>query len=334
MSFRTNVTQDTPTQKTIEVTIPKKETERHFSDAAAVLSLQHPIKGFREGKAPLALVMKTFGQAKVLQEVMRLTLNEYLPAILKDEKRRIIGEPLVRFTQADALKGIVFTITLGYYPQNISLEYATVRIKREKPKVKDEEIERTLNLLKDHRKAKTIDDNFARQVGNFSNLADLKQSIKEGLLHDKERLHKEQSRAKLLDTIVGKTSIPLPDFVVIQETERRLTQYRKDLEQKGMSWEDYLARVKKKEKDLQKEEAESVRRLLEHAIVLDYIAKKEGIRVSEEEITREFNRLLSSYRSVEEAERNIDIPQTKQRIAQNLLYQHVFEHVLDKQVTT
>lgn len=332
MSLATRVIEETPTEKTIEATIDQERAGVYFQRAASFLSSRSPLKGFRPGKAPFDLCMRMFGDATIIQEVMRIVLYEELPSLLKNETSRIMGEPRIRFSALALQAPIVFTAMLGKYPEHIPLDYKSILVKEKKADVKDHEITRSLDFIKKDRGADEIDDALATSLGNFKNVEDLKNSIKEGLLIDKEMLVREKARSRVLDEMKKRAPIALPRFVIEQEAEKHIVAHKEEVEAKGTPWAGYLQSIKKSEEDLERDEIDAVLGLLENALILDEIARQEKITISPQEVENALSTMLARYRDPKEAERAMDIPATKEKIAQQLLYEKVFQEVLDKRI--
>ncbi len=333
MDFSTKILEDTLTQKILHVDVSKEATQQYFANAVIELSESHILKGFRPGKVPFETGLKAFGQARVVSHATQIALYDIIPKLIKIEGFRLLGQPFIQFGDVRYNNALEFTVTLGRYPQNISFEYKDITITQQSPKVSDEEIERTLEMLKQTGGATVIDDAFAKSVGHFKDLEDLKRSIREGLMIDKSSLYYEQARVKLLEAISKKARIDIPEIAISQEVDRRITAYQHALESKKSSWQDYLTNIKKTEDKIRDEESKAVRQDFTHAIILEEIATREGIIVSEEEVTQRFNALLLQYRNAKHAQKELDIPAIKAEIVRKLKESAVFEKILDKQIT-
>jgi len=332
MDFSRKILEDTPTQKILHVEISIEATQRYFAEAVIKLSQNHTIKGFRSGKVPFETGLKAFGEARVASAAVQIALYDILPKLIKIEGFRLLGQPSIQFGDVRYDKALEFTVTLGRYPQNISFEYKDISVTQQSPGVSDEEVTRTLEMLRKTRRATAIDEEFVKSLGRFKDLEDLKHSIREGLEIDKTSFYREQARAKILEEISKRAGIDIPEIVISQEVERRITSYQRTLESEKSSWQDYLEKVKKTDDQIRDAESRAIREAFTHAIILEEIAKREAITVSEEAITQSFNALLLQYRSAKHAQKELDISATKEEIARKLKENAVFEKILDKQI--
>ncbi|HHE46058.1 MAG TPA: hypothetical protein ENL05_01795, partial [Candidatus Moranbacteria bacterium] len=69
----------------------------------------------------------------------------------------------------------------------------------------------------------------------------------------------------------------------------------------------YLAKLKKKREDLQKDWEPQAKKRVLSALILEKLAKIEGISASSEEIEAEANKTLQYYKSVKDVKKNIDM---------------------------
>lgn len=132
-------------------------------------------------------------------------------------------------------------------------------------------------------------DEFARGVGSFQNIEDLKSSIKNGLLAEKEEKGREQLRIKILDAIADSTSAEIPEMLVGRELEKMTEELRAGVQRMGLSWSDYLASIGKNEDGLKQNWKKNAERRVKIALILRRIAKIEGIQPTETEVQEAAN---------------------------------------------
>jgi trigger factor len=135
-----------------------------------------------------------------------------------------------------------------------------------------------------------LDDEFAQTASEFDTLAELREDTR-ARLERVERLQQGvQARDRVIETLLERTSVPLPDGVVDAEVKWRTARMREQVEQAGLSWEDYLEGSESSPDQFEAEMRESSRRDLTNQFVLDAIAGKEQLQVSEAELTEQIVR--------------------------------------------
>jgi trigger factor len=141
-----------------------------------------------------------------------------------------------------------------------------------------------------------LDDEFAKDLGDYESLDSLRGRVREDLehqaLHEKDR----ELRAEMLRQLASRVGFEAPVSLVDREIDRRVEDFvRRLIEQQidpmrtNINWEEF--------RDRQREPAaEAVR----GALVLDEVARRENLTVDQGEVTREVERYAErTGRSVE-----------------------------------
>ncbi len=150
-------------------------------------------------------------------------------------------------------------------------------------KGKTVDYEVTLAALKE-KKLPDLDDELAKQVAEGETADGLRQKVREGLRREKEGEKRRVFRKAILDQLLAKTPVPAPEVLVESEITGALRDYARYLANNG---------VDPKEADWDKLREDSregaVRRVQEYLLV-DEIARREGIEVNDTELEAEFMR--------------------------------------------
>merc|ERR1711879_63923 len=85
-----------------------------------------------------------------------------------------------------------------------------------------------------------INDEFVKTWGDFKDVADFKAKIK-------ENIGLEKKRNEIIEEIIDKSKVSLPQLLVNSELERMFGQFKSDVERAGLTYENYLKEVKKTE---------------------------------------------------------------------------------------
>ena len=109
---------------------------------------------------------------------------------------------------------------------------------------------------------------------------------------------------KLIDEILEKvskeTEIELPEELVHEEVHRMMDSYNQKLQMQGLSLEQYMQFTNKTMEDLEKELKDEASKNITYRYMLEHIAEKENLEISEEEIKEETTRLAQMYQMSEE----------------------------------
>jgi len=189
---------------------------------------------------------------------------------------------------------------------------------------KDVNFKAKMNLVQEAELSE-INDEFARGLGNFDNLETLRQSIKKGILMEKQNQEKDRWRANLVAKIAEKSEMEIPRILLEAEERRMEDDLRAKVAQIDITYEQYLEKFKKTENDIKKEFGKNAIERVKAFSVLNAIAKKENIEVSEQEILDEANKALRHFEQIKQAEQNIDTEQLKNYTKDILKNEKVFQ---------
>lgn len=136
-----------------------------------------------------------------------------------------------------------------------------------------------------------IDDEFAKDLGEFDNLDQYKKSVREGLEVKAQEKAKFEEENLLIEKITSSTQIDVPDVLIKQEIERMINDFSVRMSYSGIKFEDYLKYIGS---DLEKFKEEHKTEALDSVkarLVLEAIIRKEGIAVEKEEVDREVQKI-------------------------------------------
>jgi trigger factor len=143
--------------------------------------------------------------------------------------------------------------------------------------------ELTLVALKE-KKLPEIDDEFAKLVADNETAAGLREKVREGLRLERETERRRKFRRVIVDTLLSRIDAPAPESLVEAETVAALKDYARYLASSG---------VDPKEADwekLRQDARPGAERRVKEYLLLDEIARREAIEVSDTEVEAEFKR--------------------------------------------
>lgn len=154
----------------------------------------------------------------------------------------------------------------------------------------------TVNQIKE-RLLPEVDDEFAKDLGGFKSLLELRGNIREELTTSKEREIKFKMEEDLLGQVIRSTNFEAPAIMVDSEMDRLLKEMRSRLQHLGYKQED----IEKQASALKEKIREEAVKRVKGFFILEKIAEAEGIAPSEEELEKRIELLAArSKRTVEE----------------------------------
>lgn len=145
-----------------------------------------------------------------------------------------------------------------------------------------------------------VNDDFAKELGSFSGLDDLKQKVREGMEHDKQHAAEHAGKEKLVEELVKRNDFEVPEALVERQIDLRLERGLRALAAQGMRPED----MKKMDFNrLRAGQRETAAREVKASLLLDKIAELEHIEVSDEEVEKEVQALAEQTQQTAESVR-------------------------------
>ena len=131
-----------------------------------------------------------------------------------------------------------------------------------------------------------LDDEFAKDLGDFATLDALRQRVREDLEHEAQHTAERDVRAELMKQLAARVPFEVPPVLVERELERRLEDFARrlidqkiDPSQAGIDWNAF--------RESQRGVAQEA---VAGAIYLDEVARRERIEATKEEIDSEIGR--------------------------------------------
>ncbi len=180
-----------------------------------------------------------------------------------------------------------------------------------------------INSVKE-REIPELNDEFAKSLGMFSDLKDLREKIKENIKNEKENREKERIKAKIVEAIANKSSIDIPESMIEKEIENMVTEFKEKILQSNLTFEEYLKQAKKSENDFKEELRISARKRISMGLVLQEIAKKEKIEVGDKEVNDYLDKFYNKGAGFP------DIQKLKEHVANIILNEKIFNSLIKK----
>jgi trigger factor len=131
-----------------------------------------------------------------------------------------------------------------------------------------------------------LDDEFAKDLGEFDSLEALRARVRADLEHEAGHEAEREVRAELLKQLSSRVQFEVPASLLDREIDRRVEEFvRRLIEQQidpmqtNINWEEFRERQK-----------EAAAEAVKSALVLDEVARRENVTVSHGELDDELNR--------------------------------------------
>lgn len=298
-------------QVEITLEISSDFLETNFSEALSSAIKESKIDGFREGKAPEAIVLKNLGEMSVLYEAARISVDRVYGDVLEDKKIRAIGTPNVTVTKIARKNPLGITLVTAVFPEISLPDYK--KIAKEEMAKKDDEVSVTDKEVEDvikeithqlamagEEKDKTeLTNEDVAKLGDYKDVADFKEKVKENLRLQKTHKNKEKKRVALAEALIKDVKVELPSLFIEDELSTLINRFKQDIAGSGIPYADYLKHIKKTEDDMRKEWRPDAEKKALLQIIIGRIAKEEKIAPDEEEIKKEVDHIMSHHKDAD-----------------------------------
>ncbi|HAS00246.1 MAG: Trigger factor [Candidatus Moranbacteria bacterium GW2011_GWC2_37_73] len=177
------------------------------------------------------------------------------------------------------------------------------------------------------RKSPEVTDEFARSLGKFKDLAEMRKNVTEGMEEEKKIELKEKRRGAIIDVLVENTVVEIPHILIHEELHKMIGEFEMQLQGMNITFEQYLKQIGKTIDELEKEwEPQAIKRI-KAALALEEVAKEREIEVANEEVEAEMNKTLAQYKKIQDAEKNIDLGKLYNYVKGTMVNEKVLEYL-------
>lgn len=145
------------------------------------------------------------------------------------------------------------------------------------------------------RELPALDDDFAQLASEFDTYDELREDARTRLVDQSEQQQATEAQEKVLDALLELVEVPMPQKLLQDEVEtRKHNLVNHQLAQFGMDLDGYLQIQGKSAEEFDTELREQAEKGIRTQFVLDDIAKRENLNVSQEELTEHLMRRAQS----------------------------------------
>lgn len=329
------VTKEANSEVKISGEIPYEELALERKEAIKALGQDLEINGFRKGHVPEAMIVKHFGEMMILNQMANRSISHFYYHILEAHEIDAIGHPKIEITKIAPNNPLGFTATVAVIPEIDLPDYKKIAATHNKEKSPDnvtaEEVENKINDILRQKAAyermqkkaqatttegdlptpETIDSESELQIpelndevakslgqpGQFADVADLKNKLREHLEIEKKRDIATAHRAKLTDAIIEASTLELPRLLIDHELNQMFAQMEDDLSRANLKMEDYLKHIKKTKEEIKTEWTPAAEKRAKLQLILNKIAKEEKIVADQKLVENQVKDILEMYKN-------------------------------------
>lgn len=175
-----------------------------------------------------------------------------------------------------------------------------------------------------------LDDEFAKTVGDFESLKELRERVESVLRARAETRERERVAEEVLTAMTDQAKIAYPPTVLERQLGSMIENYGKAVARQGFTLSRYLEVVGKSEEELRGELRPQAEERLKKTLVFSKFTEEEGIAVEEEEVDQEVDEIADSYGDqAEEVKKALLSPEPQRSIRSRLFSQKALERLVE-----
>ena len=267
----------------VKIEIPSQELGQNFDQVYKDIGKFARVPGYRPGHVPRDLLQTHYGE-KAQEEVVKRAIPEYYLKAVKEKNLSPVAPPEIENVQFKN-HTLMFSARVDVKPQVRIKAYKNLKVSKRKNNIEQSHIDQVLeNLRQSKAKEKVLpqlNDAFAKELG-FTTLEELKTAVSKDLRVHGEIETKNDIQAQLLEQLIKRASLDIPESLIKNQTKEILEQIKLNHILHGEKKED----VQSKEKQLQDEAGKEAIRRVKLSFILEEIAQQENIQVDEEDLDK------------------------------------------------
>jgi trigger factor len=174
------------------------------------------------------------------------------------------------------------------------------------------------------------DDEFARSMGDFADLAALRAEIRARLERNALDRARHGFADRIIEYAVKNATVDLPDILVEEEVEVMHDELKSALARQGITEEQYASATGKTAEELHAEFRPGAEERAKTLLVLGEIASREGVDVPDRDIIDEIIRAKARYAGQPKLVDYFDTPRAQAAIRSSLRRSRVVEMLIDR----
>ncbi|MDB5184567.1 MAG: Trigger factor [Candidatus Saccharibacteria bacterium] len=171
-----------------------------------------------------------------------------------------------------------------------------------------------------------LDDDFAKTVGPFDNLAQLKDDIKKQIGAEREQQEERQYENELLELIADKSKIDIPTSLVDEEIDRIEEEDRRNIVYRGQTWQEHLDAEGVNAEQHREKQRPGAELRVKAGLILGEIAEQNGLRVEAAEIDEQIAQLRTRYTDPT-MQAELDKPENRRDVGNRIMSQKALDFV-------
>lgn len=141
-----------------------------------------------------------------------------------------------------------------------------------------------------------LDDEFASEVSEFDTLAEYKEDVKKNLAERKAEDAKAEKEEKVVDAIIADAKMDIPEPMITTQQRQMMDDFARRIQMQGISIDQYFQFTGTTREALMEQIKPQAEKRIKSRLVLEAVAKAEGIEASDDEYNEELKKMAEDYK--------------------------------------
>ena len=141
-----------------------------------------------------------------------------------------------------------------------------------------------------------LDDDFASEISEFDTLDEYKEDLRKQLAEAKAKRAATENENAIVDKLIEISNMEIPDPMVDAQVEGLVADYGRRMESQGITLDQYFQITGMSRADLSNQFKPQALKQIKTRLVLEEVAKRENIQISEDEINAEIKKVADNYK--------------------------------------
>lgn len=141
-----------------------------------------------------------------------------------------------------------------------------------------------------------LDDDFASDVSEFDTLDEFKKDLQEKLEESAKKTAVQRMQDAAVRAVVDANDFDIPEVIVDDEIQAMIRDFDRQLSYQGLNIQQFMQLSGKEMEEIKKEFKEDAEKRAKTKMVIEAVAKKENLEVTDEEIEEDLQKMADLYK--------------------------------------
>jgi trigger factor len=172
-----------------------------------------------------------------------------------------------------------------------------------------------------------LDDDFAKDIGDYKTLDDLKSYIKDQLTKGKEQENQNSLREQVVEKLIESNEFDIPKCLIEKQLDYMIQNTKQRLQSQGSD----IASLNMSEEDIRENSRELAVKMVRRDIILDKIIKAEELSATDAELEEKYDEMAKSLnKPVQEIKDYYKKLNAERYLKEDILIQKVYDKIMEK----